>query len=70
MRTAIVIGLLISAILVSGCTAPETTTTTTTVEPAMTTEELENLALETIEQEMENAIEGIDTSELEDLIPE
>jgi len=71
MKIAIFIGLLLSVILISGCVQQETTTTTsTTTEPVMTTEELENQATDLIEQEMEEAIEGIDTSDIEDLIPE
>ena len=68
MKLAIVICLLLSVVFVSGCTQQETTTTTTIAE--MTTEELENQAAGMIEQEMEEAIEDIDTGDIEGLIPE
>ena len=70
MKTAIVIGLLLSMVFISGCTQQETTTTTTTTEAVMTTEELENQAAAMIEQEMEDTTGDMDISDLEDLIPE
>ena len=69
MKAIIAIGLLLSVVFISGCTAQETSTTTTIV-PVMTTDELENQAAGIIEQEMEDATKGINTSELEGLIPE
>ena len=73
MKAIIAIGLLLSVVFISGCTAQETSTTTsttTTIVPVMTTDELENQAAGIIEQEMEDATKGINTSELEGLIPE
>ena len=63
MIRLILIGILISVVLVSGCTQQIDETGT------LTEAQLDDLE-ETIEQEMEDAIENIDLEELENLILE
>ncbi len=57
MRNLLIIGILLLA-LVSGCVQQEGTT-------GMTTSELEDQAAGMIEQELENAVENIDISDIE-----
>ena len=66
----LVIALLLSIVLISGCTQQADTTTTTTTTGAVITSVDEDQAAGMIEQELENATEGIDTSDIEGLIPE
>ena len=74
MKTAIAIGLLISVILISGCTQETTTTTSTSVTTVTTTtvpavdNEIEDQAVNILNQELDNATAGIDTSDIESLI--
>ena len=71
MKSLMIILLVFSVILVSGCVeSPEGTTEGTIGESPVTGSMTEGQALETIEQEMEQAIENINISDIEDALGE
>lgn len=63
LRIFLIVGLLLSVVFVSGCLEQMTDT-------GAGEAQLEDQAAETIEQEMEDAIEGITLEDIEDLIIE
>jgi len=67
LRQLFVLGILLSVILVSGCTQ---TTPSGETGGGLTEKQIEDQAMQQIEQELDQAVQDLDLSDIENSIPE